>query len=231
MREIKIFLCAIFAVIFMTASYSYAGGIHTGTVLETSSGGGYTYMHIDENGSKYWIAGPQSNLGKGSQVRFDEQMWMHDFQSKALNRKFDSIMFVGAIQPASGASGKSSSTGASVKKAVSTKKAASAKVKILKPATSYPIRELYAKSDELNGKLVRVKGTVIKVSSGILGRNWVHIQDGTIYMGSSSIIFTSPDDRAEVGDEITAQGTLETDKDFGAGYFYDVIVQNSSFSK
>ena len=214
MTRFKIFLPTILAVILMTASYGFAGGMHTATVLETSSGGGYSYMHVDENGNKFWIAGPQSPLGKGSTVRFDEQMWMHNFQSKALNRKFDSIMFVGTISAAQG--------GATVK---------SAPAKALTPATLYPIRQLFEKKDELNGQRVMVKGRVTKVSSGILRRNWIHIEDGTTYMGNNKVIFTSPNDTAKVGDEVTAQGTLETDKDFGAGYFYSVIIENSSFSK
>ncbi len=45
------------------------------------------------------------------------------------------------------------------------------------------------------------------------------------------MIFTSRDDTAEVGSEVTAQGRLEADKDFGAGYFYSVIVEDSSFIK
>ncbi|MBE9532434.1 MAG: SH3-like domain-containing protein [Proteobacteria bacterium] len=214
MTRTKTLLTTILAVILMTATYSFAGGMHTGKVLETASGGGYSYMKVNENGKTFWIAGPESSLGTGDTVRFDEQMWMHNFQSKALNRKFDSIMFVGAI-------GQGSPTGG----------AKVVKPKSLKPAKKYPIRELFAQKNELNGKAVKVKGKVTKVSSGILGMNWIHIEDGTTYMGNNKIIFTSPNDTAKVGDEVTAQGTLETDKDFGAGYFYPVIVQSSSFSK
>lgn len=237
MTRVKISLCTVFALILMTATYALAGGIHTGTVLESTSGGGYSYMKIDENGEKFWIAGPQTRLGKGDKVRFDEQMWMHDFHSKALDRKFDSIMFVGAIQAASSKGGSPSARPARSKtvRPAPTRTGKTAKtaktIKSLKPADLYPVRELYAQKEELNGKLVRVKGKVIKVSSGILGRTWVHIQDGTIYMGNSKVIFTSRDDTAEVGSEITAQGRLEMDKDFGAGYFYSVIVEDSSFIK
>lgn len=225
MKCFKILLPAILAVIFLT-SQSFAGTMHTGTVIESETGGGYTYMQIEENGNKFWIAGPQTSLGKGDRVSFDEQMWMQNFQSKALDRKFDSIMFVGAIQPGTSASASKIArpkTNKTVKSAVTKKPAG--------PATLYAIRELFEKKDELNGKLVKVKGRVTKVSSGIMRRTWVHIEDGTTYFGNNKVVFTSPNETAKVGDEIIAVGTLEADKDFGAGYFYSVIVQNSSFSK
>ncbi len=228
MTRARISLCTVLALILMTASYALAGAIHTGTVLESSTGGGYSYMKIDENGKKFWIAGPQTRHGKGDRVSFDEQMWMRDFHSKALDRKFDSIMFVGTIQSASS---KTSSPAQKTVRAKTQKPALAKTAKTLKPAVLYPVRELYAQKDKLNGKLVRVKGKVMKVSSGIMGRTWVHIQDGTIYMGNSKVIFTSRDDTAEVGSEVTAQGRLEADKDFGAGYFYSVIVEDSSFIK
>ena len=228
MTRAKISICTLFAIILMTASYALAGGMHTGTVLESASGGGYTYMKVDENGKTFWIAGPMTSLGKGDKVRFDEQMWMQNFQSKALNRKFDSIMFVGTIQAASSKAGSPAVNPARAKavKPVRVKTA-----KSLKPAASYPIRELYAQKDKLNGKLVNVTGKVVKVSKGIMGMNWVHIQDGTTYMGNNKVIFTSRNDIAEVGSEVTAQGTLEADKDFGSGYFYSVIIKDSIFIK
>ncbi len=217
MKRIRITLGTIFAVLLITASYTFAGAMHTGKVLETTTGGGYSYMLVEESGKRFWIAGPETKLGKGALVSFDEQMWMHDFQSKALNRKFDSIMFVGVIQPA--------------QNTMAAPSAGKATVNASGPATLYPVRELFAKKDELNGQEIKVKGTVIKVSSGIMGMSWVHVQDGTVYQGQDKIIFTSRNDTARVGAEITAQGKLITDKDFGAGYFYPVIIEDSTFSK
>jgi len=61
--------------------------------------------------------------------------------------------------------------------------------------------------------------------------NWVHIQDGTGAAGSDDIIFTSKSDIAAVGSTVVAQGTLIVDKDFGSGYFYPVIIEDSTFAK
>lgn len=95
----------------------------------------------------------------------------------------------------------------------------------------YTIEELYANKERLAGKIVTIQGKVIKVSSGILGMNWVHIKDGTSFGDNRKVVFTSKTDTAEKGDTITASGKLATDKDFGAGYFYSIIVEGSRFVK
>ncbi len=93
------------------------------------------------------------------------------------------------------------------------------------------IAEVYAKKSELNGKTIEVTGKVTKVSKAIMGKNWIHIQDGTGDEGSNDLIFTSPTALVEIGDEVTAKGVVAIDQDLGYGYFYTVIIQESTFSK
>lgn len=93
------------------------------------------------------------------------------------------------------------------------------------------VADLYAKKQEFNGKTVTVEGNVVKVSEAIMGKNWIHIQDGTGAEGTNDIVFTSPTQTAVVGDHVVATGTVATDKDFGYGYFYAVIVEDATFSK
>ena len=95
----------------------------------------------------------------------------------------------------------------------------------------FTIAELYARKAELAGQQVSVKGQVVKVSKSIMGKNWIHITDGSGEGDTGRLIFTSPTDIAAVGDELTATGILETDLNLGSGYFYEVIVQWSKFSK
>ncbi|MDD3324723.1 MAG: hypothetical protein PHN38_06350 [Sulfurospirillaceae bacterium] len=97
----------------------------------------------------------------------------------------------------------------------------------------YKISELFSKKTELKGKKVVVRGTVAKVSAGIMGKDWVRIQDGTQFEGKNEVIFTAPMDKAGVapGDLVIAKGTLKTDVDLGAGYFYAVLVEESEFTK
>ncbi len=208
------FILIVMAVLVITSSYAAAGSSqHTGVVLETMTGGGYTYMHIEEGGKRFWIAGPQAEISKGSRVGFSEQVWMTNFESKALKRTFGKLLFVSGVQVASSASDSPAAGSAS------------------EVAGTYTVEELFSKRDELNGRLVKVRGNVIKVSKAIMGRTWVHIQDGTAYEGSNKMVFTSRNDSAVVGSVVDAQGRLETNKDFGFGYFYPVIVEDSTFSK
>ncbi|MCK9373198.1 MAG: hypothetical protein M0P91_08365 [Sulfuricurvum sp.] len=92
------------------------------------------------------------------------------------------------------------------------------------------VADLFAKKQELNGKSVVIKGNVVKVSDGIMGKSWIHIQDGTGGKETSDIVFTSSTQTATVGDHVTAKGTVAIDKDFGYGYFYSVIVEDATFS-
>ena len=217
MRRTKIFILSMTVVLMTIASYSVAGKpSHTGTVIETVNGGGYTYMHVEEDGKKFWIAGPQVRIRSGTKISFSEQVWMSNFNSKALGRVFDRILFVGSVKVAS------SGSEAKVQTASSSKGAA---------AKTYTIKEIFSKKDKLKGQMVKVRGNVVKVSEAIMGHNWVHIKDGTGGEGSDKIIFRSKKQTASVGSTITAQGRFETDVDYGFGYFYPVVVEDASFTK
>lgn len=217
MRLTKIFISTVMAALITTASYAGAGTQHSGVVLETVTGGGYTYINVEEKGKKFWIAGPETSVRKGARVSFSEQVWMKGFKSKALNRTFDSILFVSGVEAGQSTPVPSKATPASEPPAVI--------------EGAYTIEQVYSKTSELRGKLVKVRGKVVKVSDNIMGRTWVHIQDGTGSEGSDKLIFRSKSESAVVGSVVIAEGILETDKDFGFGYFYPVIVEDSTFSK
>jgi len=104
------------------------------------------------------------------------------------------------------------------------------KVEKAKGADAYTVAELYAKSGALDKKTVAVRGKVVKVSKMIMGKNWVHLRDGSgdAAKGTNNVVVTSQDE-PKVGDVVTARGTLYKDKDFGAGYQYQVIVEEGTF--
>ena len=91
------------------------------------------------------------------------------------------------------------------------------------------IAELFKNRDKYVGKVVTVKGKVTKVLNAIMKLNWIHIQDGSNFSNMSDIVFTSTETAPKVGTVVYATGTLIKDKDFGYGYFYPVIIQNSTF--
>jgi hypothetical protein len=64
-----------------------------------------------------------------------------------------------------------------------------------------------------------------------MGKNWVHLRDGSGTAGKDNDITVTTGDRVAVGDVVTAKGTVRVDKDFGAGYAYPVIVEDAKLSK
>jgi hypothetical protein len=94
------------------------------------------------------------------------------------------------------------------------------------------VEEIYLKKAELSGKKVSVHGKVVKYNSGIMGSNWIHLQDGTgsSAEGTNDLTITTQGE-ANVGDMVLVSGMLTTDKDFGAGYKYDVIIEDAAVTK
>ncbi len=91
------------------------------------------------------------------------------------------------------------------------------------------VAEVWTTRAALAGKTVSVRGRVVKFNGGILGRNWLHIQDGTGSSADGSHDLTITTDAvAKVGDIITVTGTVTVDKDFGAGYAYAVLVERAT---
>ncbi|MBI5874437.1 MAG: hypothetical protein HZB81_01070 [Deltaproteobacteria bacterium] len=62
---------------------------------------------------------------------------------------------------------------------------------ITKAKDGYTVEELYAKKKELSVKNVSVRGKVVKFNAGIMGRNWVHLQDGSGKPGTNDITITT----------------------------------------
>jgi hypothetical protein len=79
----------------------------------------------------------------------------------------------------------------------------------------------------LAGKEVSVKGRVVKVNNGIMGRNFVHVQDGTGDQATNNLIFTSKQ-TANVGQQVAAKGKVVLNRDFGMGYSYPLLIEDST---
>jgi hypothetical protein len=93
------------------------------------------------------------------------------------------------------------------------------------------VAEAWAQRTALKEKPVAIRGKVVKFNQGIMGKNWVHLRDGSGTAGKDNDITVTTGDVAQVGDVVLAKGTLRVDKDFGAGYAYPVIVEDAKLSK
>lgn len=223
-----------------TSSQALAQEPHVGKVAETMSSGGYTYILLQTKTKMFWVAIAETKVDLGQDVVLAPGMEMVDFHSKSLDRTFDSIIFSeGMITQGGAAAGQGSAHGSESpqEKTLGSKGAKpTAKENInVEKATgenAYTVAELFEKKTELDNKDIVLKGEVVKVTAQIMGKNWLHIQDGTgdPQAGTNDIVVTTMD-LPSVGDNVTIKGVLFSDKDFGSGYRYDAIVEFGQVSK
>ena len=194
----------------------------SGKVVETMNSGGYTYVLVDKGGTKTWVALPQSTITVGSEIACQPGMEMNNFKSTSLNRSFESIVFSTGLVSANGtvATASAPAAASAPAEAITVSKA--------KGATAHTVGEIFEKKDALANKPVAVHAKVVKLSKGIMGKNWLHLQDGTGNQaaGTNDLVVTT-DAMSEVGNVVTIKGNLSRDRDFGAGYFYNVIIENA----
>lgn len=74
----------------------------SGKVTETMASGGYTYVLLEKDGTKVWVAMPMMKVAVGDELRLKPGMDMGKFTSKSLNKTFDHIIFTDG--PLAGAS-------------------------------------------------------------------------------------------------------------------------------
>lgn len=201
----------------------------SGKVVETMNTGGYTYVNIGKDGKEIWVAVPEMKISVGEEISFRPGMPMNNFKSKTLNRTFETIVFSAGVM---GKQAEKPDTTTVDKKSVTLPDTKEINIKKAAGPDAYKVAELYEKSAELDKKNVTVSGQVVKFSAAIMGKNWIHLQDGSgdPLKGTNDILATSQDVVA-VGDIITINGTLAKDKDFGSGYKYSLVIEQSTVKK
>ena len=216
-----------------------ATGSFTGQVVETMDSGGYTYARIENGGQSVWAAAPTTELENGTEVTVSTGMPMKGFHSETLDRTFDTLYFVSSFE--GGAKSSDPHAGMDMGQAMdkmgsmsgsqhgATPSAGVAAGSIEKAEGGHTVAELYAAKSGLVGSTTTVRGKVVKYNAGIMGKNWIHVQDGTGEPGAKTHdLLVTTNDTAKVGDVITVSGTVSVDKDFGAGYEYDLLLENAS---
>jgi hypothetical protein len=204
-------------------SENLAPNVHKITAEEVVQSSNYTYIRALEDNKESWLAISKREVAIGKSYYFVPNIEMTDFVSKELKRTFKTIVFVEKfseepIVPESLAAMPDSLRG--IKPAV-----AKEGIKVEPAKGGITIGELFAKKDSYEGKTVKIKGEVVKFSPEIMGKNWLHIQDGTSGNGAFDLTITTGD-VVKIGDIVTFEGVVALKKDFGAGYFYEVIVEN-----
>lgn len=204
------------------AKEKLAPNVHKVTAEEVIQSSNYTYLRVSDEGKEIWIAISRREVEKGKSYYYEPSVEMSNFVSKELKRTFPTITFVDKFsdQPLVTANAKPALTSKGNQPAI-----AKEGIKVEPAKGGITIAELYANKESYAGKTVIIRGEVVKYSAEIMGKNWVHLQDGTKNNGSFDITFTT-NDISKIGDVVTFEGTVALKKDFGSGYFYDVIVEN-----
>ena len=200
---------------------------------------GYTYVLVDAGSEQVWAATPQFAVSVGDLVVIPDGMPMHNYHSQTLGRTFDVVYFVDSILNASSTNAANAAPVPGQMPAghppISGMGAAAPAPMTVTPLDKLEnglnIEEIYAGRNELSGQEIQLRGKVVKFSPQIMGTNWVHLQDGSgsPEAGNHDLTLTS-NNQLKVGDVVVARGKLTTDKDFGHGYVYDLIVEDAVVS-
>jgi hypothetical protein len=201
----------------------------SGKVVETMNSGGYTYVQVDDGSKKIWAAAPEFKVAAGDMVIVPDGMPMEHFESKTLGRTFDLIYFVPAVQVLGGKVARDQVAAAHAAHGAGATSASTAVdlSNIKKADGGQTVGELFSKKAALAGKDVTVRGRVVKFTPAVMGKNWMHVRDGTGSSGSNDLT-VSTSATAAVGNTVLVRGKLVTDRDLGAGYHYDVIIEDGT---
>lgn len=195
----------------------------TGEILEVQEVESYTYLRLKTRDDETWAAVSRAPVKQGATVTIENVMVMNNFESKALKKTFQTIVF-GTLAGANPQGG--------MAKAADASSAPDDKVAKASGPNAKTVAEIITQAANLKDKTVLVRGKVVKYNAGIMGKNWVHLRDGSgsAAAKTNDVLITSMN-AVKVGDVVTAKGIVRTDKDFGSGYVYKVIVEEATFQE
>ncbi len=198
-----------------------------GEVLEVINVQSFTYLRLNTANGEMWAAVVKTPVVKGSTVTIEDAIVMNNFESKALKRTFPMILFgkLGAAQ-----SGGAPAVMGSAYLALPQKWNKGDKpVAKAQGDNAYTVAEIVRQRLELDGKTVLLRGKVVKYNAGIMGKNWAHVRDGSGKAAdNSNDILVTTAHPLKLGEVETFQGVVRIDQDFGAGYAYQVLVENAT---
>jgi hypothetical protein len=217
-------------------------GALQGKILERLDAPPYSYLKLKTAQGETWAAVPKAEVAVGADVTVAGAMPMNGFESKTLKRKFDVIYFGTLGGPEAGAAAAPGGPGmpgmppanmAAQHAAAAAGPAEVADVKVQKAtgADARTVAEVHAQRAALKEKPVTIRGKVVKYNEGIMGKNWLHVRDGSGAAGKDNDLTITTSDRSAVGEVVMVKGTVRVDKDFGAGYAYPVIIEDAKVSK
>lgn len=193
-------------------------------VIEVIQGGSYTYLRVKENIAERWVAVSKQEINAGEVFYYEGALQMNNFTSKELNRAFDEIYFVSQISKTPFGQKLMGGGMPAHSGKIETQKLSS--IILEKSESEITLANIFEKRDDFVTKEFEIRGVVVKINKQVMGKNWIHIQDGTEFNGKFDLTITSQG-LPEMGDEVTFKGKLSVNKDFGSGYRYEVIMEDA----
>jgi len=197
-----------------TAGSSIDEEVHTVTVKEVLPTSKYVYLLVNEGEEQFWIATLKMEVAVGQTYFYRGGLLKTNFESKEYNRVFDKMYLVSSIVASD--HGNTSTSSATTQLPKTEEKS------VVNSKGSVKISELVANPSKYAGKTIQISGKCVKVNTNIMGRHWIHLNDGS--KDDYDLVITT-DIIIPVGHTVTMTGMVVLNKDFGAGYKYDIILE------
>lgn len=204
--------------------------LHTVRVNEILETPKYLYINVTENEEQFWIATRLMDINIGETYYYKGGLLKTNYESKDFNRVFKKIYLVsGSLVTTNHSSTSATSTDKNNKLLTKSKRTKAVKTsathisKKIEVEGSMKIAELVKNAKNLEGKTIQISGVCVKSNANIMNRNWIHLKDGSY--DDFDLVITSDTFIPEEA-IITVKATVSLNKDFGAGYKYDLILEN-----
>jgi GW (Gly-Tryp) dipeptide domain len=209
-----------------TVAANNSGGMHQVIAVEILQAERYTYLKVKENAETFWIATTKFDPKVGNKYMYQGGLLKTNFESLEHKRVFDKIFLVSSILDATEhPSGSNADVIPELPQTQATTQTKPAK----KVEGALKLSDLFKDKDKFNGKTIIVQGKCVKANYGIMNKNWYHIQDGTMKDGKKCDFTITSAENIPLGAEVAFEGKIILNKDFGAGYFYDILMDGGKF--
>jgi hypothetical protein len=200
-----------------------ASALHKVVVEEVLPTSKYTYLNVSENGEKTWIAIPKKDVKVGGTYYYRGGLKKTNFKSVEYDRVFETLYLVSDVSEDPGMGG---ATGSSPHAGMSEEPQLEQTTKLEPPTGGISIAELLKNRQKYDGQTVRVKGRCVKLNNMIMSRNWIHLQDGSTKDQGIDLTVTTTEN-VPLGSIVAFEGKIALNKDFGAGYKYEIIMEEA----
>ncbi len=211
---------------------SFTDDLHKIKVNEILPTKKYIYLNVNEGEEQYWIATRSKEVKVGETYYYKGGLLKTNFESKEYNRMFEKIYLVSSLVEAN--HGNNSNTlntnndSHTAQPNPTKENIPTHTEKIVAHKGSIKIAELVKDPKKYEGKTIQISGVCSKINPGIMDRNWIHIKDGS--KDDFDLVVTSSVFVPE-GTTITIKALVSLNKDFGAGYTYDLILEDGVLVK